>query len=91
MVDELVCIGGPVDGGSCLVENGMPVVTMPVVTKLFRWEAWGAKRPDEPVVGETVAYRREKIKAGGVEVEFLVYAPMSTIDAVKKLLEDHRS
>ena len=86
MVDELVCIGGPVDGGSCLVENDMPVVT-----KLFRWEAWGAKRPDEPVVGETVAYRREKIKAGGVEVEFLVYAPMSTIDAVKKLLEDHRS
>ena len=90
MGDKLVCVGGPVDGGSCSVDSCQRIVQKMVRRETSYRYMWGAEAPDEVVKIETATYRREKIRVGSDEIEFLVYAPMSTIDAVKKLLEDHR-
>ena len=83
-------VGGPADGGSCLVDDGQRTVQR-LVRRETSWRyKWGDEAPNEVVAVETAVYRREKISVNGESVDFLVYAPMSTIDAVKKLLEDHR-
>jgi hypothetical protein len=90
MGDKLVCVGGPADGGSCSVEDSQRTVQR-LVRRETSWRYnWGGEMPDEVVKIETAEYRREKLYVDGKEIEFLVYAPMSMFDAVKKLLEDHR-
>lgn len=90
MADKLVCVGGSADGGSCSIEKGCRTVTKMIRRETQYRYMWGAEAPDEVVTIDTVVYRRERLHVGGKEIEFLVYAPMSTFDAVKKLLEDHR-
>ena len=90
MGDKLVCVGGPADGSSMSLDKGQRFAER-LVRQETSWRyKWGAEAPNEVVAVETAVYRREKISVNGESVDFLVYAPMSTIDAVKKLLEDHR-
>ena len=90
MADKLVCVGGPADGSSSSIDSNSRTLTKVVRRAVGYRFMWGSDRPDEVVEVDTAVYRREKLCVNNDELEFLVYAPMSPIDAVKKLLEDHR-
>jgi len=90
MADKLVCVGGPADGSSRSVTDSCRRIDVLVRRSHSFQYPWRDAPPNEIVAVETAVYRREKIQVGAESVEFLCYAEMSPIAAVRKLLEDHR-
>lgn len=90
MSEELVFIGGPMDGFRNKHDGDYTHVTVPVMKPgNFDWSMWRDPPPENATLAtmENVTYRRERIVFGPTHVDFLVAADLTAEQALRRVFD----
>jgi hypothetical protein len=84
----LGCVGGPLNGRLVRMRDDTRYYSVPFYRPLK--VTWGFEPPPISAEVAKATYRREVFGPRDDRVELLVHEDLSPMDALRKLLEDHR-